>query len=192
MRGEGLSALFKGESMKEGLEKFRKDPPYKNTSVPYEKTMTAINKLFTDYGVAGKQWTEYHGEEVLEFAVEVTVKNVKKEIHIRVKPPEIPITKRRRGYGITHERNKNQEYRMMYYWLKSKLEAVAWGLATIEQEFLSQVMMALPDGTQQSVGEVIKGLISEDRLESLPFIDQPKPPKDVERRTVETEYQVKE
>jgi hypothetical protein len=47
-----------------------------------------------------------------------------------------------------------------------------WGLSTIEKEFLSNVTMKLPDGRTASVGEIVLDLVSEDRLQSLPFIDQ--------------------
>lgn len=66
--------------------------------------------------------------------------------------------------------NPNQEYRLLFYWIKSKIEAVTWGLSTIEQEFLSNITTALPNGRVTSVGEIIAGLLAEDKLKGLPFV----------------------
>ena len=65
--------------------------------------------------------------------------------------------------------NVNQEYRLLFHWIKSKIEAVVWGLSTIEKEFLSEVTLRLPDGRSSTVGEVVIDLLSQNSLQSLPF-----------------------
>ena len=147
-----------------------RNPPYGNTAVPYERTKAAIELLLKSYGVKGIQWTSYQDVDDLKFIVEVSVHGVKKEIGIQVKPPQIKIRKRVAGRGLVFTENRNQEYRLLYHWIKSKLEAVVWGLSTVEKEFLSQVIVSLPTG-QSSVGEVISSLIAEDRINSLPFLE---------------------
>jgi len=153
--------------------KLNRNPPYANTEVPYEKTKYEIEKLLKSYGVKGIRWTSLEGQDdMLEFIAEANIRGVKKQVGIAVKPPHIYIRKRARGKGVINTEDTNQEYRLLFHWIKSKIEAVVWGLSTIEKEFLSEVTMKLPDGRTTSVGEIVLGLVSEDRLQSLPFIDQ--------------------
>lgn len=155
--------------------KISREPPYADTDVPYEKTKAQIELILKSYGIKGLRWTSMEGEDdVLEFIVVADIHGVKKQIGIAVKPPHIYIKKRSPGRGIVNTENINQEYRLLFYWIKSKIEAVMWGLSTIEKEFLSEVTMKLPDGRTTSVGEIVMNLVSENRLQSLPFIDQQK------------------
>lgn len=161
-------------------EKLRRRLPYKDTKVGWHKTKGQIDQLLNDYGVTGVQWTTYKGEESLKFIVEAEVKGVKREIGIEVSPPLIFVKRRTPRRGLVQTRNRNQEYRLLYWWLKSKLESVIFGLSTIEKEFLAQVMVALPDGST-TVGTIMEDYIAHDKLTALPA------PEKEERRVVEAE-----
>lgn len=161
-------------------DKLQKKPPYGDTKVNYTKTKADIERLLNDYGAIGVIWASYKGDDVLQFLVNTEIQGVKKEIGIEVRPPNIPVKKRLKGRGLVTTRNKNQEYRLLFYWIKSKLEAVVWGLSSIEREFLSQVMVSLPDGGT-TVGNILSQYIINDQLQALPA-----PQKD-ERRYVEVE-----
>jgi hypothetical protein len=100
------------------------------------------------------------------------VKGVKKQLGVEVKPPHIVIKKKLHGKLVDTE-NINQEYRLLFHWIKSKIEAVVWGLSTIEKEFFSEVLMKLPNGQQSAVGDVVVNLMSKDTLQSLPFYSTP-------------------
>jgi hypothetical protein len=153
-----------------------KDPPYRDTEVHYTRTKAEIECLLKSYGVKGVRWTALEGQDdVLEFIVEADVKGVKRSLGISVSPPHIFIQKKLNG-RLANTENPNQEYRLLFYWIKSKIEAVMWGLSTIEKEFLSQITTALPDGTVTSVGEIVTDLLGKDRLPSLSFLGEKKPP----------------
>lgn len=158
-----------------------KDPPYKDTKVPLERTKAEIEILLKMYGVKGIRWTTLEGQDdTLEFLVESTVRGVKKQFAIAVKPPMIPIKKRVRtsgGWKNAETRNPNQEYRLLFYWIKSKIEAITWGLTTVEQEFLSQITTSLPDGRVTSIGEIVADLMVNDNLNALPYFGDKSPPK---------------
>ena len=96
------------------------------------------------------------------------MQGVKKQLGVAVRPPHIVIKKKLHGKLIDAE-NVNQEYRLLFHWIKSKIEAVVWGLSTIEKEFLSEILMKLPNGQQSTVGDVVVNLMSKDTLQSLPF-----------------------
>jgi hypothetical protein len=89
---------------------------------------------------------------------------------LSVKPPHIYIKKKLHGQLVNTE-NINQEYRLLFHWIKSKIEAVVWGLSTIEKEFLSEVRLKLPDGKETTIGDVITDLMGRNTLESLPFYE---------------------
>ena len=147
-----------------------RNPPYIDTTVPYERTKAEIEILLRSYGVKGIRWTSLEGQDdVLEFIIEAEVQGVKKQLGIAVKPPHIYIKKRLPGRGIVNTENVNQEYRLLFHWIKSKIEAVVWGLSTIEKEFLSEVTLRLPNGQMSTVGEVVIDLMSRNSLQSLPF-----------------------
>ena len=83
--------------------------------------------------------------------VEAEIKGVKKQIGVTVTPPVFAAKRRtwnpKMGrYEAVYSPNWAQSFRLLYWWLKAKIEAVAYGLTTVEQEFLSQVVVALPDG----------------------------------------------
>lgn len=161
-------------------EKINRNPPYSDTTVPMERTKAEIEMLLKSYGVKGTRWTSMEGQDdLLEFVVDAEIRGVKKQLGIGVRPPHIIIRKRVRGQGMVNTENLNQEYRLLYHWIKSKIEAVCWGLSTIEKEFLSEVTMKLPDGRTTSVGEIVLNLVGENRLQSLPFMGDKSHPEPV-------------
>ena len=146
-----------------------RNPPYIDTEVPYERTKAEIEILLKSYGIKNIRWTTLEGQDdVLEFIIEAEVQGAKKQMGVAVRPPHIIIKKKLHGKVVDTE-NINQEYRLLFHWIKSKVEAVVWGLSTIEKEFLSQVTMKLPSGQESTVGDVVLGLMSKDAMQSLPF-----------------------
>ena len=146
-----------------------RNPPYMDTTVPYERTKAEIEILLKSYGIKNIRWTTLEGQDdTLEFIIDAEVQGVKKQLGVAVKPPHIVIKKKLHGKLVDTE-NINQEYRLLFHWIKSKIEAVVWGLSTIEKEFLSEVLMKLPNGQQSTVGAVVVNLMSKDTLQSLPF-----------------------
>lgn len=139
-----------------------KKPPYQGTEADPDKTRMQIDKLLRDYGVSGVQWTtDYdHNRVGLAFMVETEIRGLKKQIGIKIEPPVFVAQRRtwnpRLGrYERVHAPNWAQSFRLLFWWLKAKLEAVAYGLTSIEQEFLSQVVVKLPSGQQTTVGAAL-------------------------------------
>ena len=162
-----------------------KKPPYASTQSDPEVTRGQIDKLLREYGVSGVQWTtRYDINQVrLAFTVEADIKGVKKQIGIQVEPPAFAA--KRKTWMVQHGRyevvwapNWAQSFRLLYWWLKSKLEAVAYGLTTVEQEFLSQVMVSLPGGEQTTMGVALKSTIVSGQLALEEKADQGVKPQD--------------
>jgi hypothetical protein len=145
-----------------------KRPPYEKTSADPERTEMQINKLLSQYGISKYAWTKdlKNNQVALTFETEMKIEQREKTIQIKVVPPTFAILRRtwnaEKGY---YEKmalpNWAQSYRLLYHWLKAKLEAIAYGLTTVEQEFLSQVVVALPDGRSSTIGAILmeKGVL---------------------------------
>jgi len=153
-------------------EKLRTKPPYSNTKVPFEKTKAKLEKLLRSYGVKKVVWANNDNEEILLFEAFTKIKGVQRGITIQIKTPHIPLTKRQYG-RLVHTENKNQEWRLVFHWVKSKIEAVMWGLSTIEREFLSEVSLKLPDGSVTTIGERIEEVYETIQSPSLEYHPTP-------------------
>lgn len=150
----------------------KKNPPYQDTQVDPAKTKEQITKLFREYGVSGVQWTENYetNDVMLKFMVDTEVQGVHRNIGLAIKPPLL--FNKHRTYNpktgrteVINAPNYAQSYRLLYYWLKAKLEAVSYGLSSIEKEFLSQVIVKI--GNQETtVGESLTERIIGNQLAS--------------------------
>ena len=58
-------------------------------------------------------------------------------------------------YKRVDKANWAQSMRLLYYWIKAKLEAVSFGLNSVEKEFLSDIITTMPDGTRLTVWDMI-------------------------------------
>lgn len=118
---------------------------YKQTAVAVPKSQEAIRKLFMKYGVIGCQFTDNFetGEIVLRFVKRIN---------------EIPRTVR---IALQSEGNERQAYRALYYWIKSQLEAVDFGLLSFEHVFLAHFEWMLEDGSMGTVGDIVLPRLAE-------------------------------
>ena len=51
--------------------------------------------------------------------------------------------------------NWAQSMRLLFHWIKAKLEAVSFGLNSVEKEFLSDIVTTLPDGSRMTICDMI-------------------------------------
>ena len=146
--------------------------PYEHTTIPPERTKADIEKMLKEHGIQDIQWTTYHGDTILRFMWKLTVKGVEKEILFEFKPPVIPSNKRQWNgtrYETIHVTLDATSYRLLWHYLKNKLEAVRWGLESMEKEFLSHAVVALPNGQETTVGEHIQDVYESVRSPALAY-----------------------
>ncbi len=160
-----------------------KEPPYTGTPVASERTLSQIQQLLLDYGCEAAQVTrDAQGRVEIQFAVEVEVQGVRRKIAVRVEPPLLAVT-RGRGYNKVTTSDPARSYRLLYWYLKSKLEAISYGLVSAEREFFAQVLVSLPGGESATMGDMaeeslVKGgamFLPGISLEKLPQLPRPKP-----------------
>lgn len=139
-------------------------PPYADTKVDAEKTQQEITQLLRKYGVSQVNWqVNYDLEQVqLDFVIEYNRQEDKQthRVAVRVKPPMFAATRRtwdpKLGrYKKEEQANWAQSMRLLWYWIKAKLEAVSFGLNSVEKEFLSDIITTLPDGSRMTIWDMI-------------------------------------
>lgn len=137
---------------------FSSNLPYNNTTISVDQTQSEIQSMLKEFGVKGIRWTAeenvMNGTELptLEFLVSSEIKGVAKDIGIEVKPVLLS-----KVVGREHIETPapEQSMRLLYWWLKAKLEAVKFGLESIEHVLLSNVIVKLPDGGTTTIGESV-------------------------------------
>ena len=157
----------------------RKTIPYSNTKIAPEQTKADIEKLLKEHGVKDIQWTTYQSKTTLQFIWRVTVKGVEREIAFCFAPPNIQVG--RRLYNPHAYRTEKVQmlhepaaYRILWWYLKAKLEAVQFGLETLEKEFMSHILVSLPDGSSVTFGERLDTAIQLGHVESTFALPEPK------------------
>ncbi len=136
--------------------------PYEGTVIDADKTQAEISTLLDKYGAIGVQWTTLRGNRKLEFIIEVEVKGIQRELAIIYEPP--PIEVKRKGVRSV---DWNLSMRLLYWHLKSKLEAISYGLVSAEREFSSNIKMRLPGGQTGTVGDILESAIANEKLDNL-------------------------
>ena len=132
----------------------RKKPPYDRTEIPVIKTQNEIQQLLLEYGAEGIQWVVFRdGLPKLAFIIEANINGASKKVGVQIDPPLI----QRPNRTVNFE----QSMRLLYWYVKSKLEAVAYGVKTFEKEFLDDLIYRLPDGREVKVGDMILKQVGE-------------------------------
>ncbi len=128
--------------------------PYAGTEVAPEKTQAEIQKMLYAFGAIGVQWTDIPPNMELKF---VFSDEKGRPFTIRVRPAMLTVRKKsegRRG-SVQTQVDKAASLRLLYWWLKSKLEAISYGLVTFEEEFLANIAGKLPSGVEVTIGDLL-------------------------------------
>ncbi len=115
--------------------------PYYGTKVSIRDTISKIKELLKKYNLLGIQITEYGEIFRLVFALEKDSKRYAFQFEIIT--PDNPQFAR-------------QKFRAFYWHLKSRLEAVDFGLFTLQEVFMPELLVALPNGTTSTIKEALQ------------------------------------
>lgn len=124
--------------------------PYGTTRVPAAKTQGQIEAMLRKYGHGTSRWTNYTAEDaraMLGHTVDGPV--IQLEFNAIVERDDGPVG----GIGVRilapvpDEKQRNQRMRCLYWWIKAKLESVAFGFKSFEQEFLPFIVVPGRDAT---------------------------------------------
>lgn len=138
-----------------------RQPPYWDTGIPSGRTKADIDEMLREFGAKALRWTEtsdsmqFKEMPILEFLLEVEMRGVKKQIGVRIQAPLLAGPKGR-GYSKIFKPNMNASMRLLYWYLKSRMEASLYGLDDVFETFMSKVMVSLPDGSSSTMGKVVE------------------------------------
>lgn len=135
---------------------------YKNTSVNWSRSQSEIMNLLESRGAKDIRFTHISWETaeqgglvmerdtyalMIEFFRITTLEGgVGGKVPVRIIVPNIP----------QNEKFRNQAYRLVYWYLKSKFEAVETGLVEFEQEFLPHLMIKDKSGFVGTMWQFLK------------------------------------
>lgn len=121
---------------------------YANTSVHWGKTQSDIMKMLTANGIGDSQFTNISYETALKSGLvmdegsiaimlvfqkpQQIADGVSGNVPVRIIVPSVP----------NDEKAWNQYYRLLYWYLKSKFEAIQTGLVEFAEEFMPHLQIA--------------------------------------------------
>lgn len=136
-----------------------KKHPYKGTRVSYNASKIDIEEMLLEAGAIGLNWKESlysmkrEAMPELQFMMNVVRKGDEIKFAVLIKPPMLM-----KSSGNQYSKkipDPDASMRLLYWYLKARLEAVRFGLEDIFDAFFSRVVTALPDGTASTLSETV-------------------------------------
>lgn len=158
--------------------------PYKSTTVKKQRTYGQIIGLLAEHGIEDYQFTKYLGTELLSFPITVNRNEANYTFTVKMTVPRLH-TKRPTGRGRNAPQEmvylEDQSWRIFHWYLKSKLEAIEYGISDTVKEFMYHINYQLPDGREISLGQTL--IDNVDNVTKLAALEDKKP--------VEADYKIK-
>jgi len=157
--------------------------PYASTNVPWTKTKGDCEGIL--FNLRSKGILKIHGwvtegeadddVDTLYMELEIPVgEDQLRTINLKFEPTMIYTehwkgAKKRGDKRMITRVHKNTSWRLFFWHFKSKMEAVQYGLVTLENEFMSNIMHYLKDESGKITGEVtfgeaLKMMLLEDKV----------------------------
>lgn len=166
--------------------------PYEGTKIDPYKSMAEISRLLENAGALGIQWTSLFNENKVSvaFILDTEIDGVQKQFTAKIDAPYFAESKRiYNPKTLRTEKtiipNWSRSLRIMFWYIKSKIEAVQYGLVSAEREFLSNIAFRLPSGMETTVGNLI-GRKAVDGTLALPGASEPQTEEE-KRRAIDVE-----
>jgi len=125
--------------------KIWKSKAYKNTKVDYVKSQIVISKLLNNNGIKDIQHSSYQDKVQIMFIKELKVEDKMMKVGVKISVPEVS------------EKNKNQLYRALFYYLKAKFESLTFGFVEEYNEaFVKEFMPYLiADRQGRTIADIV-------------------------------------
>ena len=125
--------------------KIWKSKAYSNTKVDYVKSQMVINKLLRDNGIEDSQHSNIQGKAQILFIKELDVEGKMMKVGIKISISDV------------NDKNRNQLYRALFYYLKAKFESLTFGFVEEYNEaFVKEFMPYLiADRQGRTVADIV-------------------------------------
>ena len=127
------------------MKKAWKSKAYKNTKVDYVRSQIAIGKLLNNNGIKDIQHSSYQDKAQIMFIKELKVEEKTMKVGVKIVVPDV------------EEKNRNQLYRALFYYLKAKFESLTFGFVEEYNEaFVKEFMPYLiADKEGRTVADIV-------------------------------------
>ncbi len=127
------------------MKKAWKSKAYKNTKVDYVRSQIAIGKLLNNNGIKDIQHSSYADKAQILFIKELKVEEKTMKVGVKIVVPDV------------EEKNRNQLYRALFYYLKAKFESLTFGFVEEYNEaFVKEFMPYLiADKEGRTVADIV-------------------------------------
>jgi len=131
---------------------------YKNTTVKKGATKGEIMGLLESSHIEDYSIGKVNGIETVMFPIKVSRNGIDYALMIKITVPRICYyVKKGKGRNATKIKTYYEDvsWRVAWWYLKSKLEAVEYGVSDIMTEFMFNAFHVLPDGREVKLAEVV-------------------------------------
>jgi hypothetical protein len=162
--------------------------PYKGSTKKKGETFGDIIGLLESHGIAGYQWTRDQGHDQLMFPLKIKRGDVEFGFMVKMTVPRLMYGLRHGRWGpITQTYLEKESWRMFLWYLKSKIEAIEFGISDEIREFMYDIHYKLKDGRGEvGLGQLIIDNI--DQLNKLTALEDNRQ----DRKVIDVEFKEKE
>ena len=144
--------------------------PYKTTKVARGRTYGEVVGMLETHGIHDYRWTKISGVEILEFPLKVIRNEVEYPFTVKLTVPKLMYSmKKGRGKNApkTMTYLENISWRIFYWYLKSRLDAIKYGISDELREFMYNVTYALTDEHGNMTQEISLGQAILENVDNL-------------------------
>lgn len=144
---------------------------YDNTSTPVSASQEAIRKILNKYGADGVQFSEEWREKRIMVRFLYSVGTMQYSVMFKVPIPDVsdksPVGRIRKQSVISDLQAKSHRgiWRAVFWAIKSRMEAVEFGIESFQEAFMSH--FELP-GSDKTIGDAILPMIETGKFRLLP------------------------
>ena len=125
---------------------------YRHTTVHWGKSQADTLRMLSKHGVRDVRFTMLDSRQIIicefSYPTKLEGKEVLLGVRIQIKLPS-------QGRLADTERTKNQAHRALFYYLKTKFEALQFGLVEFVEEFLPHLTLIDKQGHSSTVFQMI-------------------------------------
>ncbi len=143
---------------------------YQNTFTPAARSQEDIRRILIKYGADGMQFSEDRKNRMITVRFAYTISSIEYFVSFKVPIPKAdemtPTGRPRKGSQIAELEKQNERgiWRAVFWAIKSRMEAVEFGIETFQEAFLSHFEI---QGTDKSIGDVLIPRLASGGLKQL-------------------------
>jgi hypothetical protein len=167
--------------------------PYKNTKLNKDDSFGDIVGLLRKHGI--RKYFMDEDEEAFSFILTVKYRDMERQFPVKVTVPHLLYPKKVNSRSKNSPEKltylENESWRVAWWYLKAKLDAIMYGISDDFREFMPNIYHVLPDKTEVNLSDIILNAKKLNDFIQIEDQTEPTPPED-KRREIDAEYQVKE